>query len=341
MKKSFLAPPRWAKGCFWPWLLRRVLTMGILFISLMIIGGFAFKDRLIFHPLAGLDADPKLYGLSYEEKWLSLPGGQQVKAWRLDPDGPDRNLTLILLQGNSGNMSLMLDRLSILSRLGLSCLTVDYPGYGDSPGRPDEELVYQTAEALYAWAKEKGARPERTIIYGFSLGGGVASHLAEKRPSAALILDSTFTKLRDVPGHDLPLLKPYFKLILGEAFDTQSRLERIGCPLLVLHSPEDDVVPFALGQSLYERYANNEKLMAVGRGDHMSFLLNQKLYIENIKRLIEMIDPAAASEEDLSDGAGVAPDAHGRFPAAVAPHPLIGMFPYIFPQPLIEPAGRA
>ncbi|MDL2259376.1 alpha/beta hydrolase [Deltaproteobacteria bacterium OttesenSCG-928-K17] len=294
--KNLIAPPKWEKGRFAPWLLKRILSILVLFSVILLAGGLIFKDRLIFHPVGTeLSFGPEQYSLKYEEKWLTTADGLKVKAWRLPPKGPDTGLTLIFLQGNSGNMSLMLDRLSVFSAMGLTCLSVDYPGYGESKGRPSEEKLYQTAEALYSWAEEKGAKPGRTIIYGFSLGGGVASYLAEKKPSAALVLDSTFTRLRDVPGHDLPFLRPYLKLILGDAFNTNGRLADINCPLLVLHSPQDDVVPYALGLKNYETYTH-QKIMAIGRGDHMSFMLNRKLYVEKMEELIKKIEETKKSQ---------------------------------------------
>jgi len=259
----------------WPlwalWRLARLLALTILLSSL---GGLIFRDRLIFHPMTK-DLGAPAY---YEEFWLTTAAGDRLRAWRLPPPKGQPGRTVLFFQGNSGNLSLMIGHLIFLNALGLDVLAVDYPGYGPSPGRPSEEVVYQSAEALWQEAVRRGAAPQTILIYGFSLGGGVASYLAQKHPPAALVLDSTFTRLRDVPAHYQPWLKPYLKLVLGEAFGTLGRLENIHCPLLVIHSPEDDIVPFDLGLALFQAYRNNVKYFARGQGGHMDFLLNQNLY---------------------------------------------------------------
>ena len=295
---KWLAPqlPEKEKLAFW--LARRLLNIFIIFSILLLAFGWLFKDRLIFHPVKEGIANPGNYRLPYEERWLTTIGGDSIRAWRIPrPETGTSRVTVLFFQGNSGNMSLMLDRMAAFHSLGFDCYSVDYPGYGPSPGRPSEDSVYQSAEALWQWAAENGTKAEDTIVYGFSLGGGVASYLTAKKKPAALVLDSTFTRLRDVPGSDLPFLRPYLNLILGEAFDTQGRLSQsIGCPLVVLHSQNDDVVPYSLGLANYQGYGHRKK-MVTGTGDHMGFLLNKNIYLKPLLDLAAEIDAGSPREE--------------------------------------------
>ncbi|MDR2946444.1 MAG: alpha/beta hydrolase [Candidatus Adiutrix sp.] len=252
--------------------------------------GLGFRDRLIFHPLAEEAATPAAYGINFEETWLTTAAGGRVRAWRLPAAPGASGRTALFFQGNSGNMSIRLGHLSSLQALGLNVLSVDYPGYGPSPGRPSETAVYQAAEALWNWAVQEGAQPEEMLIYGYSLGGGTAAWLAKTHPPAALVLDSTFTMLREVPAYDLPWLSPYLKLSLGEAFDTRSRLAAIQCPLLVFHSPDDEVVPFALGRELFESYPR-AKDFGQTVGGHTDFLLNKPLFLEKMNKLLDSLPP--------------------------------------------------
>lgn len=279
-------------------------------------GGLIFKNRLIFHPSDDLIDSPLFYSLQVEELWLELDDGTKLRAWlapaplnQASQAAPDEAVTIetsplvrdkiaLVLQGNSGNVSMMSSRLAVLNSLGLAALTVDYPGYGPNQGHPSEAKVYQSAEAAWQWATRQGYRPEDILIFGYSLGGGVASHLAEQHPPAALVLDSTFTRLRDVPAWQFPWLSPYFYLILRDAFDTRARLERIQCPLLILHSPGDEVVPFALGLGLYQTYQNNYKDMAEGHGGHTDFFLNQPLYQARIAALLVVAWPDETPPEN-------------------------------------------
>jgi pimeloyl-ACP methyl ester carboxylesterase len=294
----------------WPlWPLWRLVRLLALTIILVILVGLIFRDRFIFYPMSKDLGTPE----HCEEFWLTIASGDRLRAWRLPPKERDRVLpdadlgvsggqrppsekeeqasrTVLFFQGNAGNLSFMIDRLIFFNSLGLDVLAVDYPGYGPSSGRPGEELVYQSAESLWQEAVRRGAAPQTILIYGFSLGGGVASYLAQKHPPAALVLDSTFTRLRDVPGHEWPRLRSYFKLVLGEAFDTLGRLENIHCPLLVIHSPEDDIVPFDMGLTIFQAYRNTIKYVARGRGGHMDFLLNHDLYRAKLESLLSAME---------------------------------------------------
>lgn len=259
--------------------------LGVL-AALVIVIGFAIKNKLIFHPNNEAYDHPSNYGLKHDEFWTEIKSGLKVRVWRVHSPHPEGARTAIILQGNSGNVSLMTTRMVMLAHMGLTVLSADYPGYGQNEGSPTEEGTYQTAEALWTLALEGGAKPEDILIFGFSIGGGVAGYLAEAHPPAALVLDSTFTRLSDVPAIHLPLWGPYARLILGDAFDTKTRLANIRCPLLVIHSPEDEIVPYVLGEDLFNTYQNNYKDMAVGVGDHVGFILNAPLYREKIARLL-------------------------------------------------------
>lgn len=286
-KTSWLIPTK-PDNLTWPrWIGARLIRMAILFLILFIGGGLIFKNHLIFYGEEKYESEPQAYGLVYEEIWLTLADGSEVKAWKISPPPErDRQAALIFFQGNAGNMSYMLGRISVFANLGLTVLAADYPGYGESQGSPDEDNVYQTAQSLWQYAESQGFNSKNIVIYGFSLGGGVASYLAENHSPAALVLDSTFTKLRDVPSTQMPWFEPYFHLVLGEAFDTKDRLANIHSPLLILHSQDDSVVPYELGQELFESYQNNYKDMATGTGDHMSFLQNQDIYGERLEKLL-------------------------------------------------------
>lgn len=255
--------------------LQRLFRLGLLFVLLMVplgVAGVVFNNSLIFYPDPTYRGEPNQFQADHETVWLTTDSGKTLKAWYIPAADNPAAKTLLVFQGNSGNMSMMLDRLAVFHSMGLNTMIVDYPGFGHSSGSPTEEGTYQAAEEAWQWVVKNKSAPEDIAIYGFSLGGGVASWLAAKHTPSVLILDSTFTRLSAVPSHVLPLLKPYFHLALGDAFDTQSRLAHIKSPILVHHSPEDKIVPFVLGEQLYQTYQNNSKYWAEGTGGHMDFV---------------------------------------------------------------------
>lgn len=254
------------------------------------------KERYIFHPVKEVYNTPEPFGLKYEDLTLQTFSGQVVNAWYVP--GPDENApAILLLSGNGGNMTALTDRVVLFHQIGFSVMTVDYPGYGRSTGKPSENASYEAAEA--AWrhlTSEKGYKPAGIAVYGFSLGGGVASWLAARRQPGALILDSTFTCLADVPAFHKPDMSFLFHLILWDDFDTKSRLDDIKAPLLVFHSSDDEVVPYALGKELYEAYENGPKMMFTGHGTHTGFALNLDVYLPPLKSVVNDLKAATQVE---------------------------------------------
>jgi uncharacterized protein len=149
-----------------------------------------------------------------------------------------------------GFLSSLLDKALLLHDLGWSVLLFDYRGYGASAGKPTEEGTYaDMAAAVEHLRGTRGVAPERLVLYGESLGGAVAVEAASRGPAGALVVDSSFTGLRDMAHHYYPWLPAW---LLRFRYDSLSRMPSVRCPVLVLHSPQDDVVPYAMGRALYD-----------------------------------------------------------------------------------------
>jgi uncharacterized protein len=134
--------------------------------------------------------------------------------------------------------------------LGVPVILVDYPGYGRSGGSPSEAGCYAAADAAYDWlTKEQKVAPDKLLIYGASLGGGVATDLASRREHGALILDKTFTSLPDVGQALFPWLP--VRLLMRNRFDSLTKITRCKRPVFVAHGTADQVIPFAHGERLY------------------------------------------------------------------------------------------
>jgi fermentation-respiration switch protein FrsA (DUF1100 family) len=275
-------------------LVLRIVVAIVVAVALLHVVLFLFKDMLIFYPGKVIELTPAQTGWDFEDVYLTSANGARINCWYL-PGLPENPRTVIILHGNGGNMENMLGRIITYHKLDYGVLAIDYQGYGRSGGSPTEERTYQ--DALAAWdflVGQKGIEPSTITIHGFSLGGGVASYLAlaksgHKNP---LVLDSTFTKAADVPATMNPLLGPTARIILGDAYDTLSRLKGISPRiLLVLHSPEDDVVPYSLGQKLFESYDGGPKKFYGLEGRHLDYVFNQGVYAEAIYRDISEMAP--------------------------------------------------
>ena len=323
-KRNLFSPKRPEKGHLLRWILARIGVFVVLFAVATVAGGIIFKNDFIFHPTPHYTDVPSRFKAEFETVWLTTETGEKLKAWYVPAPEGDADTTVIVLQGNSYNMSFLIDRLIVLRSLRVNSIIVDYHGYGESPGAPSEDGTYQAAEAAWQWVAKNKTATENIIIYGVSLGGGVATWLAEKHPPAGLVLDSTFTRLRDVPSLEVPWLAPYLYLTLGNAYDNEDRLSRIKSPLLVLHSKGDKVVPFAMSEKLYNGYKGGPKKMVVGIEGHTDFALSlfeNKDGVGYKKALQDFLYPESVTNADLrpADAPVVSPDISAPGESSKAP----------------------
>jgi len=228
-------------------LLLPLLAVAVVYVTILGYVYF-FQNRFIYYPTDDFAVFPAQVGLVCEDVWIDVTPTEKINGWYIG-GWPDKR-TVLFLHGNGGNIGHRLPHLQFLQSLGVSVLIIDYRGYGRSKGKPSEENFYADASASYQWlisTKEVG--PDRIILFGESIGGAVAADLAAKSPCAGLILESSFTSIRDMARRVFPFLPT--GLLLRSEYNTLEKLDRLTCPVLVTHSPEDEIVPFDMGEKLY------------------------------------------------------------------------------------------
>lgn len=230
-------------------------------------------------PSRALVATPSDAGLDYETVHLTTEDGVRLHGWHV-PAGSPRG-TLLFFHGNAGNISHRLDSLLIFHRLGLNVLIIDYRGYGQSEGKPSEPGTHQ--DALAAWrhlTEERGVEPARIVLFGRSLGAALAAWLAREKRPGALIMESAFTSVPDLAA-DLYWWLPARRLARLE-YAARDYLKQVACPVLVVHSPEDEIIPYRHGQALFAA-AHPPKAFLDLRGDHNTgFLLSGADYVAGL-----------------------------------------------------------
>ena len=256
-----------------------------LLLSLGLLNALLYfqQPAMVFVPYRALEATPRSWGLEYEDVTFATSDGVRLHGWFIPSPGAQR--VLLFFHGNAGNISHRGESIAIFHRLGLNVFIFDYRGYGRSEGAPSEEGLY--ADALAAWrylTETRGVQPQDIVGFGRSLGAAVAADLASRESPGALILESSFTSARDLAGAVLPLVSRL--VVLRYDFDTVARMNSVRCPVLVLHSPEDEMIPFRLGEKVYQA-ANPPKAFVRMRGDHNSgFLLSQPEYERSLARFL-------------------------------------------------------
>lgn len=239
-----------------------------------------FESSNLYFPDRTLTAHPGSFGLAFEELDLTAADGVRLHGWWA-PNAAE-SPAVIVCHGNGGNISHRLDKLMILRRAGASVLLFDYRGYGRSAGRPHEAGLYKDAEAAYDWLVEtKGVPASRIVFYGESLGAAVALELALRRQGAGLIMDSSFTSTADMGRTIFPFLP--MEKIVSQRYDNAAKIGRLKIPLLVMHSPQDDIVPFAMGKSLFDAAPAPKRFFEM-KGNHNEGFLDSGKPYENALR---------------------------------------------------------
>ena len=227
-----------------------------------------FQNMLIFHPDARLLATPDHLGLAWEDLWITTEDGLRLNAWYLpaQPSSAPPLAQVLFLHGNSGNISHFLDKTAGLARQGLAVLSLDYRGYGLSQGRPSETGTYADARAAYHYlANRPGVAATDIVVFGYSLGGAVAVNLVLNEPVRALILESTFTSIRDMGRVVVPLLPSF---VVSPSYKTLARMPGIQQPTLFIHGERDEVVPVDMGRRLYAAHPGPKQLLLVPQAGH-------------------------------------------------------------------------
>jgi fermentation-respiration switch protein FrsA (DUF1100 family) len=175
--------------------------------------------------------------------------------------------------------------------IGVNLFAFDYRGFGDSEGSPSEQGVYADAEAAYHFLRDSLRVPaEQIVLFGHSLGSGVATELATRVASAALVVEGAYTAVTDRGGELYPWLP--VRYIMRNHFASIDKIGRVTVPKLFLHSPEDDVIPFAHGQRLFAAAAEPKRFVSV-RGGHMdAYRADREKYFGAIAHLVDSVNPA-------------------------------------------------
>jgi hypothetical protein len=245
---------------------------------------FIFQTRLIYFPVRQIEATPAAIGLAYEAVQFEAEDGVKLSGWFVPAEGADR--VLLFFHGNAGNISHRLGSIEIFHRLGLNVFIIDYRGYGQSEGSPDEAGTYRDAAAAWRYlVEERRVKPEQIMLFGRSLGGGVATWLAQHYPARLLILESTFTSIPDMASRQFPFIP--VRLLARVHYNTLERISRLKLPILIIHSPDDEVIPYSHGQKLFEA-AGQPKAFLHLTGDHNNgFILTGEQYRATLSAFIE------------------------------------------------------
>jgi fermentation-respiration switch protein FrsA (DUF1100 family) len=247
------------------------------------------QDRLIYLPQMGREiaTTPAARGVPYDDFTISTDDGEKLNVWWVPAASPRG--AVLLFHGNAGNISHRVDYALMFRSLGYSTLLVDYRGYGRSSGKPSEEGTYRDADAAWRWLTQTRGIPEKNIVlFGESLGGGVASWLAARHGARALVLASTFTSAVDL-GAEIYGFLPV-RLVSRFRYPTLDRLREVRSPVLVLHSLDDDIIPYAHGRRLYEAAREPKAFVELSGGHNSGFVFTRPEWVKAVGDFLESVN---------------------------------------------------
>jgi hypothetical protein len=227
-----------------------LIGIGIPFVLLGVLA-MAFGDRFIFLPSRFPEGEWQAREharIPVDEVEYTVADGTRLVAWHSKP--PNARCTFLYFHGNAGNISHRLSVLEALASIGVAVFGVDYRGYGKSGGSPSEKGILTDGEGSWGHLTVRvGEPPERIVLFGKSLGGVPAIDLAAKVKCRGLIVQSSFTSIPDIASRAIPIFP--FRWFLKSTMDNRKRIAAARCPVLVVHSRDDEIIPFDHGVKLH------------------------------------------------------------------------------------------
>ena len=280
---------------------KTVLTLVFIY-ALLVALMWAFQERLLYLPNAGREhiATPADRGLVWEAVTLTTEDDVALDAWWVP--APEPRASLLFFHGNAGNISHRLESIAQFHRLGLSVLIVDYRGYGRSEGRPSESGTALDARAAWHWLRnEADSEADEIIVFGRSLGAAVAAELAaylvdQQAAPAAVILESPFRSVPALAQQLYPFLPARWLARID--YPVETYVTRIQAPLLVIHSRDDEIIPFSHGEAVYQLAQAPKQLLEIQGGHNTGFRDSEPAYSEEIDTFLrETVGLARPNQE--------------------------------------------
>ena len=248
---------------------------------------YFMQPSFVYGPYREVPYNPGDLGLAFEKIAFKTEDGLSLSGWYVP--AVKARFTMLFCHGNGGNMAHRLDSINIFNELGVNCFIFDYRGYGTSQGKPTEQGTYLDAAAAYKWLTEqKQIRPENIIIFGRSLGGSIAAQLASQVKARALIVESSFTSYVDIGKKFYPYMP--VRLFARYSYKTIDYIRQVSVPVMIIHSRNDEVIPFEFGLKLYEAAGEPKQFVKIFGSHNDGFLHSGQIYRDNWTQWLKFLE---------------------------------------------------
>ena len=242
-----------------------VFSSIIIAYLLLLIFIYFYQRNLLYHPSENNYQNDKAQ-FNYEEVFIKVDDKIKLKSWIIEKDLKNFK-TLVFFHGNAGDLSNRIYKLNELNKLEINILIISWRGFSGNEGFPTEQNLYKDAEAAIKWLNSKEVENNKIILFGESLGTGVAVEIGKKNIFNSMILESPFTSMENAAKIYYPYLP--VRLLLKDRYDSISKIQKIKTPVLIMHGKKDDIVPFSMGEELFEKANNPKYSYFTSEDDHM------------------------------------------------------------------------
>ena len=256
------------------------ITLAYLVINLFI---YSYQRNLLYNPSENNYLNDKI-NFNYKEIFIETDKNIKLKSWFINKD-LKKFKTVVFFHGNAGNLLNRVHKINELNKLDINILLTSWRGFSGNKGKPSEKNLYYDAQQIIDWLKAQGLDNKDIVLYGESLGTGVATELASKNNFGGIILESPFTSMVDTAKIYYPYLPVNF--LLKDRYDSKSKINDIKTPILIMHGKMDNIVPQQMGLELFEK-ANNPKYSYFPEDDDHMMNYNKQL-LNKIKLFIDKI----------------------------------------------------
>ncbi len=257
-----------------------ILLIFILTYFVILISTYIFQRNLLYHPKENNYFGDKLI-VFVEEVKIKTKDNIELLSWYHNKNLNDYK-TILFLHGNAGSLENRIHKINHFESMNVNFLLVSWRGFSGNKGKPTEKGLYEDARSAVEWLKAKGISEKNIIIYGESLGTGVATEISQNKNFAGIILESPFTSMIDAGKDKYPFLP--VKFLLKDKYESNKKIKNIYSPILIMHGKVDNIVPFHMGKKMYE-LANEPKYSYFSEYDDHMMEYNEKL-LKTIKDFI-------------------------------------------------------
>ena len=253
-------------------LLLTIIIASSLIYLIVLVFLFFFQRSLLYHPNVNNYFNDKLK-VDIEEVQIKTSDDINLLGWFHKKD-LNRFKTVVYFHGNAGKLENRIHKLNHFKDIDVNFLIISWRGFSGNSGKPTEKGLYEDGKSTIDWLKNIGLSDKDIVLYGESLGTGIATHIAQNRKFAGLVLETPFTSMVDAAKNVYPYIP--VGILLKDRYENEKKIKHIDIPILVMHGEADQIVPFKMGKKIYE-IANKPKYSYFTKYDNHMMEYDEKL----------------------------------------------------------------